>query len=442
MNHNALLQSGLPAPRVFSLGLKMTGVFIAGLIAVFASSALAAEPSFSTQPAQAPAFDTSLRPRAANMVADTALDEDGLGDGNKALNDADQATQPTAQKMFSSQLRAGVGYTQRPYLLGPNDVLSVSYLSAPELNLSQVRVGPDGHIMIPAAGKAYASGLTLDALKTTLEQQLSRYLVNPVIAINLVATKPYVIQVAGNGVMRPGTYEFNTNPSSGQVGASIRGEGNVKLERSTPLLSNALLASGGVMFDADVEHVVIENRQTNERYEVNLMDLIQGPVIHDVVLAHGDIIHVPKLPTPYAVDMERYKAMASATFSQSQIPVRVFGFVNEPGLIQVDAAQSPRLSSAIAGAKGYYEADFPYPPDKVYISRADANGRLTTTVVNPKKEDPYVMANDIVYVPQKSVPKVLLVFRSLSTILTPFNQTAGGYNSWALVFDPTRNFIR
>ena len=87
---------------------------------------------------------------------------------------------------------------------------------------------------------------------------------------------------------------------------------------------------------------------------------------------------------------------------------------------------------------GGYVADAAYAPKKVYISRADASGKLVTRVVNPMSKDIVVMPNDIVYVPEKPRPLIGKAFDAMFKVLAPFNAAANTYNNGALMFDPKR----
>jgi len=137
------------------------------------------------------------------------------------------------------------------------------------------------------------------------------------------------------------------------------------------------------------------------------------------------------------VSEEKYIKYATSTFSPKTIPVKVFGYVSRPGLIKLDNSASITLNSAIMAAGGYL-TDAAYAPKKVYISRADASGKLVTKVVNPMSNDIVVMPNDIVYVPEKTRPLIGKAFDAMYKVLVPFNAAANTYNNGALMFSPTR----
>jgi hypothetical protein len=116
----------------------------------------------------------------------------------------------------------------------------------------------------------------------------------------------------------------------------------------------------------------------------------------------------------------------------------VYGYVNKPGLIMLNGAQTANLNSAIGEAGGYLASEASYSPDKVYVSRVDGEGHLTTTTVDPRHNDMSLRPNDIVYVPNKAVPKVGKAFDYVARIVAPLAAIGNGSNAWALLFNPTR----
>ena len=323
----------------------------------------------------------------------------------------------------------------RDYLLGPNDVISVFVYDSKEFDQEKMRVQPDGNIILTPLGQVRASGKTIEELHLLLINKYKKYLKDPQVTIRLDQLRPFVTYISG-AVISPGGYELNADTSTHQ-GFMTSDLSMLQVERKSPLLSNLLMAAGGIKFDADLEHIKITNSINNSEFEVNLMNLIEGNATQDVYLMAGDVIYVPKMPTPLAVSDEKYIKYATSTFSPKTIPVKVFGYVSNPGLIKLDNTASITLNSAIMAAGGYL-TDAAYAPKKVYISRADASGKLVTKVVNPMSNDIVVMPNDIVYVPEKTIPLIGKAFDAMLKVITPFNAAANTYNNGALMFSPTR----
>lgn len=322
----------------------------------------------------------------------------------------------------------------RKYTLGPNDVINVSMLGVPDVSKDSVKVQPDGKVNLSGVGSVYASGMTLDELAAALEEKFAYYVRNPKVAVSLQKTRPFIVQVTG-AVNMPGSYEINTDT---ETTAAFYDDNTTYVERKTPILSNILTAAKGVNYDADVEHVVISNKFDGSKFEVNLLEfLTDGNTGQDIYLMPGDSVHVPRLPSPLAVDSQKYEQFRNATFTDKEVPVRVIGYVNNPGLITLDSSISSGLNTAIAQAGGYL-GDSPYPPKKILVSRYSNNGKLVTTAVNPMQQDINLMPNDVVYVPEKARPMFGRAFDFISRIVEPANTVAGGYNNWSLMFDPRR----
>lgn len=328
------------------------------------------------------------------------------------------------------------GYqASRKYTLGPNDVISISLYNVPELNQNKIRVQPDGKINITPIGSLNVSGLTIDELHKMLYEKYNNFLQKPEISVNLDQSRPFIVYVTG-AVMNPGSYEMDTNTEKQSYTENKKPE--ISIERKTPLLTNVLVAAGGISYDADLENIEISNKFDNSKFKVNLLELLdKSDSSQDMYLMAGDTVHIPKLVTPLAITDAKYKKYASASFSPGVVPIKVFGYVKEPGIVKLDPGQSLNINSAITGAGGYL-TDSAYAPTKIYLSRADASGKLVTRVVNPMSNDITVFPNDIVYVPEKARPTIGKAFDFLARMANPVSTIAAGYNNWALMFDPTR----
>lgn len=339
-------------------------------------------------------------------------------------------------RLIESRLEYDANAYSREYLLGPNDIISILVYDEKDMNQEEIRVQPDGNIILAPVGQIKAAGKTVEELHTLLVKKYKYYLKDPQITIRLDKTRPFVAYITGN-VLNPGGYELNTDTSSYYPGGTNTFS-DVQISRRSPLLSNLLVASGGVKFDTDLEHIKITNKNRHDFFEVNLMDILNHQDSRqDIYLMSGDVVTVPKLPTPLAVSEANYIKYATSTFSPKYIPVKVFGYVQKPGLVKLDSSASITLNSALMEAGGYL-TDAAYAPKKVYISRADASGKLVTRKVNPMANDIIVMPNDIVYVPEKARPLIAKAFDAMAKILNPINGFANTYNNWALMFNPTR----
>ena len=337
--------------------------------------------------------------------------------------------------LIKSKLEFNQNEHSRDYILGANDIISIYVYDSDEFNQEKIRVQPDGYIILAPLGQVKAAGKTIEELHLLLVNKYKKYLKDPQVTLRLDQLRPFITYITG-AVQNPGSYELNADTTTHQNLTSASAE--IQIERKSPLLSNLLVAAGGVKFDADLEHVKITNSFSDNVFEVNLLDILEkGDTTQDIYLMAGDVINVPKLSTPLAVSEEKYIKYATATFSPKSVPVKVFGYVNKPGLVKLDSSASITLNSAIMAAGGYL-SDSAYAPKKVYISRADVSGKLVTRTVNPMSNDILVMPNDIVYVPDKPRSVTGKAFDYMFRIIAPFNSMANTYNNGALMFSPTR----
>jgi polysaccharide biosynthesis/export protein len=117
------------------------------------------------------------------------------------------STSPTAT---SSGTSAGV-----PYLVGVDDVLSVSVWHEPDLSRS-VSVRPDGKISLPLVGEVQASGRSVLELQHEIRSGLANFVKDPEVVVIVTEIKSQRINVIGQ-VARAGT--FPLTPSMGVLDA-------------------------------------------------------------------------------------------------------------------------------------------------------------------------------------------------------------------------------
>lgn len=311
------------------------------------------------------------------------------------------------------------------YILGPHDVLSISVLSAPELNKESLHVQPNGKIILDVLDQPLmVEGMTTTQLYCELTNAYSKILNDPRITLDLTETKGLIVYVTG-AVMSPGSYEMVTQAPKNLA----RNMDEVAVYRTSALLSNVLVAAGGVSYNADLENITIENKLLNRTKTVNLIKLLkEGDSSQDLRLMKDDVVHVPRSNT--TLNEADYRLYASSSFSPKKVPVKVFGYVNKPGLVQLDSAQSLNLLSAITAAGGYNN-NSAFSPTKIHIFRpVDQNGTLVRFEVNPTKSDVTLFPNDIVYVPLNKTARVGLIFDYVTRMMGPAARAAGTYRGF------------
>src|SRR5436309_14873685 len=86
--------------------------------------------------------------------------------------------------------------------LGPGDVLNISLIGQPELNRTEVFIGPDGRVSFLQAQDLLASGLTVDELRTKFDDELAKYYRTPRTMITPVSFHSKKYYVLGRVVQR------------------------------------------------------------------------------------------------------------------------------------------------------------------------------------------------------------------------------------------------
>ncbi len=101
------------------------------------------------------------------------------------------------------------GQSNKDYLIGPGDVLSIRVWKDEEMHRPTVVVLPDGKISFPLIGDIVAKDKTVATLKKELEEKLNRFIPDPVltVAVLQVNSPVYII----GKVSRPGKILLSSN---------------------------------------------------------------------------------------------------------------------------------------------------------------------------------------------------------------------------------------
>ena len=171
--------------------------------------------------------------------------------------------------------------TVEPYVyrVGAGDVLSVVVWDHPELtapfgsfNNAQEQgnvVREDGTIYYPFIGAVKAAGKTALEIRNEMETRLGKFIESPQIDVRVAGYRSQRFFVAGS-VNQPGTFPITDIPLT---------------------LVDAINVSGGLTDDADLFDVRLTRgdiSRVTPLYDI----LFEGDVAKNVVLQHGDVVHV------------------------------------------------------------------------------------------------------------------------------------------------------
>lgn len=158
------------------------------------------------------------------------------------------------------------------YTIGPGDILDISVWKEAALT-KLVTVMPDGKISFPLIGPIPAKGLTVDELKASIEQKITRYVPHPNLTVALHEVNSLYIYVVGK-VYKSSRFELNTNIN----------------------VLQALAMAGGLNPFANKSKIKIfrENPGGTLIYDFNYDEVSRGRNLsQNLRLKRGDVIVVP-----------------------------------------------------------------------------------------------------------------------------------------------------
>jgi polysaccharide biosynthesis/export protein len=286
--------------------------------------------------------------------------------------------------------------TNRPYVLGPNDVISVSVylhpeLSAPSLGsaspIGGVMVTSDGTVGLPLVGNVKVGGLTITQAQKHVQDVYATFINNPSVTVQLVAPQSLRYYLLGE-FAQPG----------------------VKYPGHALDLLDALSLGGSVnLANADLYQAYVAKGTRKLPIDLHAL-LVDGDLSQNIVLDSGDTIVIPPSSTEDAF---------------------VFGSVGKPGAVPFQAGSLSllqALSVADMDLLNYSASKL----GQIHIIRSNGNkaqfivvdaGKIVQGQALPFQLEP----GDIVFVPPNGLASwnqvMNLLLPSLNTvnsILNPF----------------------
>ncbi len=184
---------------------------------------------------------------------------------------AEQAPEPQMNSLreqpFDMALRGPVDADT--YIVGPGDRFTLM-IWGPEIVSSQVSVAPDGNLVMPGVASVPVSGMTLDAARRLITDELSRVYRNVEFSVSLTGLRRIRVNVLGE-VESPGAYVATA------------------LETASDLIARA----GGLLDRASTRNITVTRRSGGSQ-RVDLTRYVNaGDVDADAPILDGDVIFVP-----------------------------------------------------------------------------------------------------------------------------------------------------
>lgn len=320
------------------------------------------------------------------------------------------------QPSFDSVGTGVVTSAKEDYRIGPSDVISIHIEDAPELSQT-FRVAADGSIEMPFLGRVSVQQKTsLEVTKMIAGGLRGEYLQDPqvMVAVLQINSRTYFIQGA---VRRPGLYQIEGQPSllklitiAGGLNENYGSTAFIIRELNSggadtvngagdksPVLNSAAearpvtLASQSTTSGANpIPDPEDEQKAKYELLKVNINGLLRGNFDQNISIEPADIIHIP--------------------------PTDVFfvaGEVNSPGSMVLKDGTTLRQAISLAQGTTFNAAGnrgIIYREDPSTGKRSEIKVDIAG-IMNGKKEDIPILANDIIIVPNsrlKSVGSTLL----------------------------------
>lgn len=246
------------------------------------------------------------------LLGDRAV---AIGAGMEGIGRLPGGNTATSSPRFMDVPTAAPVVSDDGYLLGAGDRLKLDFFGVQEFSGEYV-VLPNGAVNLPQVGMVSLQGYTVQQASRLLLERYSPILNRPVINLNVVATRPVMIAIAGE-IERPGAYPLS----------SATGE--------APVLSRAIQQAEGITRSADLQRIQIRRRTAgggNEIIAVNLLQLLRsGDARQDIRLRDGDSILIPVTDKPDLALTKQLIATNLASRNSRPIQVAVVGEVLRPG---------------------------------------------------------------------------------------------------------------
>jgi polysaccharide biosynthesis/export protein len=299
-----------------------------------------------------------------------------------------QATNANAEGTDSENVPGG-GMVGPDYVLGPEDVLTITVLNLPEMTQT-VRVENDGTVTVKLLGKVKAAGLTALELKGELEKGWGRkYLEDPHVSIFIKQFHSTSVSVIG-AVAKPGVYQL---PGPRTLIEVIALAGGINMP-GTAVGSMAGSAPAGrwIYVTRDKGFPALKPAKGLEIVAPNQVKVDSGLLMY----SHETALNIPVMP------------FDTITVSRAGI-VYVVGSVQKPGGFTLEDVDSLTVLQAFSLAQGCNTA-CNMKHDEIIHTLPDGTRKLTYInlgkIMKAKAPDPMLKANDMLVI-RGSFPKGL-----------------------------------
>ncbi len=357
------------------------------------------------------------------------------------------AQPPKGNGVINIEQRRQVRYDS--YVLGPGDGLQIEVIDIPELS-GTYSIGPDGTLYLPRLRAVYASGLTIETLRSFLTQQYTAFVKRPRLYVRPVAYRPIRVYVGGE-VKRPGYYQLSGVTGSFQQPGNVSNQGsksnldNLSIaeaqsgnlasspfsQTALPTVFDALRNAQGLTPFSDLRKVSVTRKLPEDqgggkvRTELNFLGVItNGDESQNLRLFDGDVVVVAKSDE---ILRDQLLKAGQTNISPQFVQVFVSGRVKQPGPQILPQASTLNQALISAGGPKFLKG-------KVEFVRFTREGEVDRRIFNYNPgaaaenfSNPVLMAGDIIRVNESVLTGTLNV---IDEVTTPF---AGVFGTYALI---------
>jgi polysaccharide export outer membrane protein len=195
--------------------------------------------------------------------------------------------------LLALQTAPAAGNDPALYIVGPNDVLSITVFNQPQLS-GKFAVEPDGTLAFPLLGRVAVGGLSIRAVEDQMRGRLAAgYVKDPHVSVTMEMFRSQQIFVMGE-VRQPGSLQFTGSmtliEALARVGSTTERAGTeaVIVRSGTPGSEPQAMPPAGAPSNA-------------ETIRINLRSLQTGTLSQNIALRAGDTIFVPRADTVFVL---------------------------------------------------------------------------------------------------------------------------------------------
>ncbi|MCX6646322.1 MAG: SLBB domain-containing protein [bacterium] len=255
------------------------------------------------------------------------------------------------------------------YTIGPGDTMQI-ILTGMIMDSMVIQVGPQGDIFVPPAGLLKVEGLSVPGLRDFVDSELSKYLINYTLQIQLIKARRIQVYLLGQ-VRQPGKYIALAGTSALSLiqtaGSLVTNPQSVSFEESNIVhpYFRALTSGAGRWLE------VWRNNEQAARVDIAEV-AINGRTRGDFVLEDGDAIYI----------------------APNNHPVIVRGGVSRPGTYEI--RRNDTVLDLIAQAGGYRAMMM---LSEVAVERPNPPGESGSTLIALNLADPNFNPRDFQFQP-------------------------------------------